>query len=65
AAKRQAGNGPVFITDRGEPAFVLLSVQEYRRLGASGADLVDRLCMDDDVDIDFEPVRITISNPVL
>ncbi|RYG76646.1 type II toxin-antitoxin system Phd/YefM family antitoxin [Yimella sp. RIT 621] len=31
-AKRDAARGPVVITDRGEPAFVLLSIQEYRRL---------------------------------
>lgn len=32
AAKRAALRGPVVITDRGEEAFVLLSIEEYRRL---------------------------------
>ena len=31
-AKRAAENGPVFITDRGKPAHVLLSIEAYRRL---------------------------------
>lgn len=31
-AKRAAVEGPVFITDRGRPAHVLLSIEEYRRL---------------------------------
>lgn len=56
AAKRAADAGPVVITDRGEPAYVLLSIDEYRRLHGDGADLVSRLRMDDDIDIDFEPV---------
>jgi prevent-host-death family protein len=31
-AKRKAARGPVFITDRGKPAHVLLTIDEYRRL---------------------------------
>ncbi len=31
-AKKASAEGPVFITDRGEPAHVLLSIDEYRRL---------------------------------
>ena len=31
-AKRAASEGPVFITDRGRPAHVLLSIDDYRRL---------------------------------
>lgn len=57
--------GPVLITDRGEPAFVLLSIDEYRRLGETGADLVDRLSMTDDIDIDFEPVQLQPKVPEL
>nr|WP_213955211.1 MULTISPECIES: type II toxin-antitoxin system prevent-host-death family antitoxin [unclassified Variovorax] len=32
AAKRAASEGPVFITDRGRPAFALLRIEEYYRL---------------------------------
>ncbi|MGO1410899.1 MAG: type II toxin-antitoxin system prevent-host-death family antitoxin [Microbacterium sp.] len=65
AAKREAGLGPVVITDRGEPAFVLLSIQEYRRLGEDGASLVERLSMDEDIDIDFGPAQIDLKVPEL
>jgi prevent-host-death family protein len=65
AAKREAEKGPVVITDRGEPAFVLLSIEEYRRLGEAGVDLVERLSMDDDIDIDFEPLGMELKVPEL
>lgn len=65
AAKREANRGPVVITDRGKPAYVLLSIQEYRRLGEGCTDLVDRLSMDDDLDIEFEPVRVDLRDPEL
>ena len=31
-AKREAASGPVFVTDRGRPTHVLLTVAEYERL---------------------------------
>ncbi len=31
-AKKAAKRGPVFITDRGQPAHVLLSIEEYRKI---------------------------------
>lgn len=41
-AKRAAARGPVYITDRGRPAHVLLAYDEYERL--LGADhVLDRL----------------------
>lgn len=65
AAKREAAHAPVVITDRGEPAFVLMSIDEYRRLGEDGAALVDRLSMDDDVDIEFAPLEVGLRVPDL
>lgn len=65
AAKREASRGPVVITDRGEPAYVLLSIDEYRRFSERGAPLVERLSMDDDLDIEFEPVGIELRLPEL
>ena len=32
AAKRAAAKGPVFITDRGRPAFALLKIEDYYHL---------------------------------
>ena len=34
-AKKASKGGPVFITDRGRPAYVLLSIEEYRKLAGS------------------------------
>jgi prevent-host-death family protein len=59
AAKRAAREGPVIVTDRGEPAFVLLSYEEYRRLaGQTGRSLADLLHQDEGADIRFEPPRL-------
>lgn len=65
AAKRAADHGAVVITDRGKPAYVLLSIAEYRRLGQTGAALVDRLSMDDDLDVDFAPLELGLKVPDL
>ena len=43
-AKRAAKAGPVFITDRGQPQHVLLSIEEYQRL-IGGRRIVDLLAM--------------------
>jgi prevent-host-death family protein len=65
AAKRRANSGPVMITDRGEPAYVLLSIDEYRRMDQQGVSVVDRLSMDDDVDVEFEPISFDLRVPEL
>jgi prevent-host-death family protein len=57
-AKRAAAEGPVFITDRGRPAHVLLSIDEYRRLTGAGARIADLLHAPDAADIPFEPPRL-------
>lgn len=42
AAKRAAVDGPVFITDRGRPAFALLKIEDYYRIaGHEGPTLLD------------------------
>ena len=42
AAKRAAVHGPVFITDRGRPAFALLKIDDYYRMaGQSKPSLLD------------------------
>ena len=60
AAKRAAAEGPVVITDRGEDAFVLLSIDEYRRLRADSQDLVSRLSMDDDIEFEPAPLQVDL-----
>ena len=53
--KREAQNGPVFITDRGKPRHVLLSIEEYEKLTGHEETIVDLLAMPEVADIDFEP----------
>lgn len=53
-AKRAAADGPVFITDRGTPSHVLLTIEEYRRLAGEGANLAAALGMPGLSDIDLE-----------
>lgn len=60
-AKKAADHGPVFITDRGRPAYVLLNIEEYLQLTGSAVSLVDALVMNDTADIDFEPQRADIT----
>lgn len=63
-AKRAAIDGPVFITDRGRPAHVLLSIEEYRRLTQQRRSIADALAMPGAADVEFEPQRATLSaNP--
>lgn len=55
AAKRAADEGPVTVTDRGEPAYVLLSISDYRRLtGQGGQEFLNAMRMPEDVEIEFE-----------
>jgi len=42
-AKKAATKGPVFITDRGTPAHVLLSIEEYQRLTGGQGDIIQSL----------------------
>ena len=56
-AKKAALAGPVFITDRGRPAHVLLSIEEYQRLLGGSTSIVDLLAMAGTDDIEFEPPR--------
>lgn len=57
-AKRAARNGPVFITDRGRPAHVLLTIEEYRRLTKPGPTLFEALGMEGGEEFDFDPPRL-------
>ncbi len=59
-AKKAAKAGPVFITDRGKPAHVLLSFEEYQRLTKQRRNIADALAMPDIADIEFEPPRVTV-----
>ena len=54
-ARRAASQGPVFITDRGKPAHVLLTFEQYQRLATSSQSIIDLLRMSEA--IEFEPLK--------
>jgi hypothetical protein len=60
AAKRAAAQGPVVITDRGRPAFALLTIEDYYQL--TGQQGVSLLALMDAIpggeDIEFEPAKL-------
>jgi prevent-host-death family protein len=64
-AKRAAKEGPVFITDRGKPAHVLLTVEEYRRITGKKQSIADLLALPgvEDIEIDL-PLRRELPRPV-
>jgi len=58
-AKRAAKRGPVFITDRGRPSHVLLTLEEYERITGQGKSITDLLAMTEAAEIDFEPLPLS------
>ena len=56
-AKKAARYGPVYITDRGRPAHVLLTIQSYQRMIGGEMTLGRALAQADVPDFDFEPPR--------
>lgn len=60
-AKKAASQGPVIITDRGHPAHVLLTFEDYQRLTRQRRNIADALAMPDVEDIEFEPPRATMN----
>ncbi len=56
-AKKAAENGPLFITDRGRPAHVLMTIEEYQKLSGKGMSLLEAVAMKHGGEIEFEPPR--------
>ena len=58
-AKMAARTGPVFITDHGRPAHVLLTIEDYQTLTGGQANILDLLAMPGVEDVDFESPRLS------
>lgn len=58
-AKKAANKGPVFITDRGRPAHVLLSIEDYQRITGGKRNIADLLAMPgiEDLELDIPQLR--------
>jgi prevent-host-death family protein len=64
-AQKSARDGPVFITSRGKPVHVLLTIEEYRRLSGKHRSIVDALSLPGLADIELEiPRRRDLPRPV-
>lgn len=65
AAKRAAAQGPVFITNRGRPAFALLKIKDYYELTGkqevSLLDLMDSIPGGEAIEFEPEKVRVELS----
>lgn len=55
--KKATSHGPVFITDRGHPAHVLLAIEDYLELTKTKETIVDLLSMPNS-NIDFEAPKL-------
>jgi len=55
-AKKASEQGPVFITDRGRTAHVLLTFEEYQKITGKGKSILELLAMPEGVDVceDFD-----------
>jgi PHD/YefM family antitoxin component YafN of YafNO toxin-antitoxin module len=53
-AKKAAMAGPVFITDRGRPAHVLLTFDAYKKICGEQTKIADLLAMPGAADIELE-----------
>jgi len=56
-AKRAAASGPVFITDRGHTAHVLMTIEEYQTITDVKDSIIELLAMPEAAEIDFEPAK--------
>jgi antitoxin (DNA-binding transcriptional repressor) of toxin-antitoxin stability system len=57
-AKQAAKRGPVIITDRGKPAHVLLTIEDYWRLTGPPSSAIDLLALPGAEDVEFAPPRV-------
>jgi prevent-host-death family protein len=54
----RAKRGPVFITDRGRPSHVLLTVEDYQKITGGQKSIAELLAMPEAARIEFEPPRL-------
>lgn len=57
-AKKASETGPVFITDRGKPAHVLMTFSDYQRVVGKRKNILDLVGMRGAGEIEFEPEKM-------
>lgn len=63
-AKKMAPKSPVYIHEHGRPAYVLLTIEEYRKLTGESVNIIDLLAMPGVAEFDFELIRANIQLPL-
>ena len=59
-ATKAAADGPVFINDQEYPVYVLLTIEDYRKLSGQQESIADLLSYPGAGDIDFDPPRMNL-----
>jgi prevent-host-death family protein len=59
-AKKAAERGPVVITDRGRPAFVLMTYADYESLRGPELSIAEALAMPEGGDLEIEFPRVSL-----
>ena len=56
--KKAAKHNPVFITDRGKPSMVLMSIEEYQKINHVQKNIGELLAMPgiEDIELDISPL---------
>jgi hypothetical protein len=63
-AAQAASKGPVFVTERGDMAYVILNFTDYQRLIREHRNMAELLSVPDiAADVDFDPPRSTEPSP--
>lgn len=57
-AKKATEHGPVFITHRGKPSHVLLSIEQYQKLVGPTTSIIELLSMPGAEDVELETPRL-------
>ena len=57
--KKAAKLNPVFITDRGKPSMVLMSIEEYQKISHAQKNIGELLAMPgiEDIELDISPLN--------
>ena len=61
--KKAAQAGPVILTEDGQPAYVLMNIEQYKEIIENAQSILDLLAMPGAEDIEFTPPRLSFTPP--
>ncbi|MCI5139589.1 MAG: type II toxin-antitoxin system Phd/YefM family antitoxin [Candidatus Electrothrix sp. AR1] len=56
--KKAAQSNPIIITERDQPAYVLMTIEQYKKIVGNVKNILDLLAMPDAEDIELTPPRM-------